>query len=440
LKNRRLCIFAALVLFLLPSPMLFSETVLDWGGFAGGSGEFTDIQEFDIENTELSAQGGLWLRTQFSDAFNVYGRGVYIYTDNRPYFGDLNNLYASGRFILGESEGTGSPTLLSYRAGRFRFSEFTGYVLSHNLDGFRLNYEHAKFSLEGGAGYTGLTFIPSSGITISENDLLVQGDAPDHGYALSPPKVIETLKLTVPDFSFGQDIILNWVFQQDLQEAGASGGRMHTVHSGVGSRGRIAPSIYQNTFFYHNLGIGEYYTSAFLFGGRLSYYNTDLYYTRVQLRALFSSGDNEYTNSFYGGYSGDGISTHFIPLSSSPGFGIVFSPEIGNISLAELSFSIRPFSKTYIRSLEKLETSLKGLVFFRNTGGKISEIGINNSSEENYLGTELNLNIKARPASDFIFSLSGGLFMPNNYTESSAFVESVDSMQASVRLDLSFNF
>ncbi|MFO7849360.1 MAG: hypothetical protein R6V67_05310 [Spirochaetia bacterium] len=433
-------VFTAVVLFLLLSPALFSETVVDWGGFAAGRAELEDLQTFNIEDTELTAQGGLWLRTQFSDAFNIYGRGLYIYTDNRPYFGDLHNLYASGRFIIEGEEENGPPTLLGYRAGRFRFSDFTGYVLDHNLDGIRLSGEHSAFSWEMAFGYTGLTFIPSSSILVTYNDFQVNRDSPDHGYELAPPKSIETVKLTLNDIIFSQDIILNAVLQQDLQTGVSGVDHIHTIHSGIGVHGSIAPSIYQNTFFYYNLGRGEYPTSAILFGGRLSYYNKDLYYTRVRLRGLYSSGDNEYQNHFFGGYSGSGTSNHFVSLSSSPGFGLVFSPEIGNISLGELSCSVRPFSKTYIRSLEKLETSLTGLVFFRNTGGEISEGGINQSSDENYLGTELNLRFRFRPFSDLSLALSGGLFMPNNYSENSAFKESLDSMQTSVRLDFSFNF
>ncbi|MFP4179201.1 MAG: hypothetical protein ACLFQW_03415 [Spirochaetaceae bacterium] len=442
LKNRRLCIFAALVLFLLPSPMLFSETVLDWGGSATGTAEFSDFHDFDAFGTdkiEPSAQAALWMRSRFSETLSLYGRAAYSYTSERPCFADVQSLYASGRFILGESGGTGSPTLLSYRAGRFGFGEFTGYVFYHVLDGFRLNFEHRLFSIEAGAGYTGLSFIPSSSILVTEGDVQNKNDAPDSfygGYELASPKIIETVKLTLPGILMGQDIVVNGVLQQDLKAEDAEDGKIHTIHSGIGSRGRIVPSVYQSTFFYHNFGFGEYTTSAYLFGGGLNYYNKNLLYSRISLRGLYSSGDND-QDSFYGGYEGDGeISGHFIKLSASPPSGLVFSPEIGNISLGELSWSLQPFAETAVRALERFQSSLSALAFFRNTGGAISKGGIDYSSSESYLGSEVDVNLRFRPTSDLGLFLGGGVFIPNK----AVFTEDKESVQTVLRADLRFSF
>lgn len=440
LKNRIPGISAALLMFLLLSPTLFSETVLDWSGSATGTAEFSDFHDFErfgTDKIEPAAQLALWMRAQFTEAFNLYGRGAYSYTLERPYFGDLQSLYASGRFILADGEGTGSPSLLSYRAGRFRFSEFTGHVLNHTLDGVRLNFEHRLFSIEAGAGYTGLAFIPSSTILVTEGDVKNKNDAPDHGYELASPKIIETVKLTIPDVLLSQDILVTGVLQQDLQAKATEGGKIHTIHSGIGSRGRIVPSVYQNTFFYHNFGFGEYTTSAYLLGGGLNYYNKNLLYSRIGLRGLYSSGDND-QDSFYGGYDVNAgeISSHFIKLSASPPSGLVFSPEIGNISLGELLWSLRPFAETDLRSLERFQTSLSALVFFRNTGGAISKDGINYSSDESYLGSEVDLNLRFRPTSDLGLSLGGGVFIPNK----AVFVEDKESVQTVLRVDLLFSF
>ncbi len=244
--------------------------------------------------------------------------------------------------------------------------------------------------------------------------------------------------MTIPAIAFEQELILNLVLQQDLQpEENFTNpdDRIHSEHIGFGLRGALAPSLYQNLFLYLNRGHGKYATAALLFGGGLSYYNQDFYFTRVRARGLYSSGDNDH-NIFYGGYGGEGISSHFITLSASPQFGIVFSPQIGNISLGELSFSMRPFSKTNSRSLEKFQTTLTAITFFRNTGGAISEAGIDPTSDESYLGSEIDLSLQFRPLSDVGITLSGGLFLPNE----GVFMEAYDSLQSVARLDASFRF
>jgi len=425
-------LFGLILLFFFFAPPLFSETVVDWGGFLQSTSKVTIQPEYEFDQ---AVQTGLWLNTDFSDNFGLYARGFYIYNEERPYFADIENLFARGSSLLGTE---GEEYLLRYSLGRFRFSEFTGYVLNHNLDGFQLNFQLPALSLEASAGYTGLTFVPSSSILVTQSDYDLQENVADHGYELSPPKLIETLKMTIPAIALQQELILNVVLQQDLQpEENFTNpdDRIHSEHIGFGLRGGLVPSLYQNLFLYLNRGHGKYATAALLYGGGLSYYNQDFLFTRVQIRGLYSSGDND-LNFFYGGYSGSGISSHFITLSASPQFGIVFSPQIGNMSLGEISFSMRPFSKTNSRILEKFQTTLAALTFFRNTGGAISEAGIDLTSDESYLGSEIDLSLQFRPLSDVGITLAGGLFLPNERV----FMEAYDNIQSVIRLDASFRF
>ena len=163
------------------------QSVLDWGGFIDNSSEVVNTP--GVEFSE-EAKVGLWFDAQYTDSFGLYGRASYTYKDSRAFFADLDNFYAHGRLLIGEE--ADSPKLFRYSVGRFRFKEFTGYVLDHNLDGLRLAFEHPAFSLEAGAGYTGLSFVPSSNILVTGSDLAVQADAPESGYGLASPKVIET--------------------------------------------------------------------------------------------------------------------------------------------------------------------------------------------------------------------------------------------------------
>ncbi len=418
-----------------------SSAVLDWGGFIDSSSEIEGSPETAFDQ-ELKV--GLWFDARYSDGFGLYGRTSYRYTEGRPYFADIDSLYAGGRILLedGGEAGEGRPALLRYSAGRIRFREFTGYVLNHSLDGFLVGFEHPSFSLEGGAGYTGLTFVPSSNILVTQSDLLVQADAPESGYGLASPKVIETFKMSFPALLYEQELILNVVAQQDLQkeeDLAAEDGRIHTEHIGFGLRGGLAPSLYQNLYFYLNLGQGQYDTLAFLFGGALRYYNKDFYYSRIELTGLYSSGDND-NGGFYGGYTGEGSSSHFIALSSAPEFGLVFSPKIGNISILGLSLSMRPLSDTGITFQENLQVKLSVFSFFRNSGGAISEGGVNASSDENYLGTEFDLVHRMRITSDLGLLFGFGFFLPNNHEADSAMDSSIDAIQGAGRLQLSFSY
>jgi len=432
MKYRNYFVSAAVIFFFITSLTVSSETIVDWGGSFTGTGEVSVQPEADFEAT---GQAGLWLRADFSEEFGLYGRGIYIYNQDRPFFADINTLYAGGRFLLGQEE---EPYLLRYSAGRFRFSEFTGYVLNHNMDGLRLNIELPALSLEAGAGYTGLLFIPSSSIMVTQSDFDVQNDPPENGYGLASPKAVEILKVTVPGLVLDQEFIFNVVLQQDLQgeeDLRSAEDLIHTEHFGIGFRGRLASALYQNVFYYFNYGHGKYTTAAHLFGGGLSYYKEDFHYTRIRVRGFYSSGDND-QNFFFGGYSGGDTSKHFITLSSSPASGLVFSPEIGNLTLGEVSLSMRPLSESRNPSLERFQTTLAALAFFRNTGGAISEGGIDGSSDESYLGSEVNLSLRFRPFSDFGLSLAGGFFLPNE----GAFLDTAADMQSVLRLDLSLSF
>lgn len=439
MKTATLRVILFTIGFILLSGLpLSAQSALDWGGFVDSTTDYTNLPK-DEFTEELNS--GLWMEAILSDSFKLSMRGSYTYDDTRDYFFDLDHLYAKGRVLTGGRGGAASK-LFRYTAGRFRLKEFTGYVFNHTIDGAHVAFEHPWFSLEVGGGYTGLIFIPSSSIIITQSDLLLQADIPDNGYKLASPKTIETAKMTFPGLLLNQDLILNGVFMQDLQpkeDMIRDDDIIHAEYAGIGFKGGIINSVYQDIFFYYNYGHGKYTTSAFLFGGGLRYYNRPFYFSRVGIRGLYSSGDND-QEKFYGGYNGGGTSHHFIGISSSPQSGLVFSPSIGNFSLLELNLSMKPLSKSGSRVFEEFQTALTGLVFFRNTGGAISVSGINGASEENYLGSELDLTLNFRPLSDLGIGLSGGVFFPNDNDEKSAFLEYDEDYEMKVRLNVSFSF
>ncbi len=209
----------------------------------------------------------------------------------------------------------------------------------------------------------------------------------------------------------------------------------------------IVPSLYHDTFFYLGTGtmlsfINDVYVYApilsFLAGGGIRLYLKEALDSIIELRAIFSSGDADSTSTFREGNT-EGNATAFIPISR-PNLALVFSPQLGNIFLAELRYSLKPFSWAKARVLGRLQTELKGVVFFRPTSGLISEPGINPDSDSIYLGTEVDWIINFKPFSDLGLALSLGLFMPDNGTAASAFLADERKIEFLGRFELSFSF
>ena len=147
---------------------------------------------------------------------------------------------------------------------------------------------------------------------------------------------------------------------------------------------------------------------SFLGGGGIRYYREQALFTTIGLRGLFSSGDRDYTSFIEGNSAGS--ATAFVPITS-PVFGLVFSPQLGNLFLFELNYSIKPFSR---RDSTDLQTQLKVMTFFRPSTGVRSEGWIDPASNSLYLGTEVDGAVNFRPLSDLGLSLSMGVFIPGS--------------------------
>jgi len=82
--------------------------------------------------------------------------------------------------------------------------------------------------------------------------------------------------------------------------------------------------------------------------------------------------------------------------------------------MAGASYSLKPLSWLEGFALgEALQTSIKYAAFFRYADGPVSVSLPNPASENNYIGSEVDLGIAFRPFSDLGVSLAGGIFLPN---------------------------
>ncbi len=410
-------------------------SAFDWGGFLGNATGLT----YDSEaNFSQRNKLGLWLKEPFSDELALNAQISYQFSLDRPLFADIDLLNLDGRFVLENS----SDFVFGVKAGRFLFNDFSRLVLNHNLDGVRFVFELSSLSLSFGVGVTGFTLIPSSSIIMTNSDLSVRGSAPDHGFALAPPKRIEHLSIKVPGLPDGQEFNFSFIALQDLQSEDnipSGSTTLHAEYLGFGVNGPLSGTAYYNGNFYLNIGhYGGKSSLGFLTSAGVRIYLQELKYSRIELRGTFSTGD-ETKGGFYDSYTGSGIGTQFFPISR-PSFGVIFSPQLGNMIVGELSYSLRPFSSGGTGAMENFQTMLKGLVFMRPTTGVISEPGINGSSSQLYLGTEADLVISFRPFSDLGMSLSGGIFFPNNADADSPFDASARPIEFGGRFEFSFSF
>lgn len=428
----RYYIHAFLILFLglFPSTIT-SAPVSTWGGFIDTSSELKISDDSDFQQ-EIDA--GLWLKTHFSEQASFEAEASYQFDSDRYFFADIKRMVFTGTH-------PGKTSFFNYRIGRFAFSDFSNYVLAHTLDGVELTFGFPWGTITTEVGYSGLNFIPNSNILITQSDIGVHASAASHGYELAPPKIVEQLQVKLSQLWLQQDITLSLIAQQDMQTESnllTADDRISTEYFGIEASGSSAEDLYHQVYGFLNYGHGAYNTVATLIGGELSYYMKERNFSRLRLSALYSSGDPK-QKLYYGGYEGSGYSSHFIPISHRKQFGVVFSPNPGNITVGSVSYSVKPISRSPA-SQGELQIELTAMSFFRNTTGAISKSGVSGTSDGRYLGSEADIRLNLRPFSDLGISLSGGLFMPNYYSKDSPFYDSRTNVETAARLNVSFSY
>ncbi len=445
--------FFLLLLIFLFIVVLQSFSV-DFGGIIDNATSISGSEDYSFfQKDKLS----LWFDAELGKALTFYIQGSYTYSIDRPYFFDLDSLSLAGKF----PSVIGSTSLLNFNVGRFVFSDFSKVVLDHNADGLLLglNYPFANISVS--AGYTGLLFKQSSSIVISKAD---SSDTSREDVFLAPPRLIEAAQILFPELFLRQDLTLSFLAQQDLRSEDeivtegeedpilAKGGKLNTQYMGLGLSGPIASSFYYDTYFYlgtgkvlsyledSDSGTGYSYqykpVLSYLFGGGLRIYVEEALFSKIELKFLFSSGDTDYSKFI--DENTEGSANNFVPISR-PDLALIFSPQLGNVFLTELSYSLKPLSGKGYSALDNLQTILKAIAFFRPTSGPISEGGIDSDSEALYLGTEIDGIINFRPFSDLGIALSVGLFIPNSGS-GEAFLEDQRELEVLGRLEFSFCF
>jgi hypothetical protein len=329
--------------------------------------------------------------------------------------------------------------VLDFSVGRFRAADFSALLFSDNLDGAQVTWRSARANLSLAVGFLGLQLQPVSTVSMSWADI-------NNTSILAPPRLLEMLQVELPELFGRQSLLVALVAQQDLRsedqllpegpalEVVGQGGRLSTEYLGVALRGPLAGALYYDLFGYLGTGrmlsyIGGAYSYEWvlsgLVGAGVRYFREQWLSSSAELRLLLATGDEDFADNFIEG-NRDGLATVFSTISQ-PELNLLFSPRLGNLVLAEASYSLKP-AAVY-------QTSVKTTVFLRPMLGPISDARVDPASASPYLGTEIDLTARLRLSSDLGLAFTEGVFLPGG-----AFQSSYRQPDFGGRIELSFSY
>lgn len=399
-----------------------AQFAADWGGSASlESGWDYDGNE---GNPVLEQIGTLWASLDYAKTASLFLQGNFTTNVDRPYLFDIDMARLSfriPRFPLLDSE-------IGVELGRFVFTDFSGFLLNHKADGARLALDFSYSSLSFAAAYTGFLLKPNSTIVLSRSDSF---EASDDDVTYAPARALGVFLARIPDSVFDQDVVLSCILQQDLRptsELVTGGSRVNTQYLGLGTEGPITNRLFLHVFGY--VGMGTIGNDTIIFsdfeGLGLRFYWEEFFHTRVQFRVLRSSGDKG-TFTLY--EEKKDHSRAFLPISKQD-TGIVFSPRMANITLVDFGYSLKP--------IDRLQTELRTILFFRTETGAISEGGLDSTdSVDHFLGPEFDLTANFRLYSDCGLSLGIGSFFPASGTKG-AFYDDTPRYKATIKFFMTF--
>jgi len=165
--------------------------------------------------------------------------------------------------------------------------------------------------------------------------------------------------------------------------------------------------------------VNKIYTSTLVVSNmdslRFTVYLTEVANSVLDFGGKIGLGDYNSSGQFASSHTTADLATMFTPLSYRA-VANIFNPQMTNLVQADLGYSIKPFSGGD-SALRDFQVELRGLTFLRllansgNQEAKTSET-ILRTATENYLGSEVDLNLSWRVLSDLGLSVNSGLFLP----------------------------
>ena len=411
-----------LVLLLAVSAWAFA---FDFGGYLDNTTGVADAPPGSANAARLVQRTtlALWAEQELG-AWTLEGEGNYTFTPAIPLLLDVERLTVSTDVIASEA----GATTFGFTAGRSTYTDATGYVLNHTLDGIKLQVSQQQSSFRLGLGTTALLLKPTNSIILSTPDVL---DLSDQDVLLAPPRLVLDVQYRLLEVFANQHLSLAATIQEDLrpesgltpvgtQEASpTAGGHVDTQYLTLGLGGGIAPGLFHASYYTLNSGrqleyvenvrsaTGSWYEYtellAHMAGTELTYFIPELLNSRARLFGQFTTGEPADPAQ-------PGLGDSFVPLSPAS-YSDVFTLQPGNSAHVGVSYSIRPLAAV---GVDVIQTELSSVMYFRTAGsGSVSEPSVDPASTGAYVGTDVNLTVSAVPLSDVRLVLKGGVFAPN---------------------------
>ncbi|MCX7788686.1 MAG: hypothetical protein N2442_13430 [Spirochaetes bacterium] len=375
-----------------------TEEVLDFGGqvraLLGWEGPG--------DGALLEGEPSVWFRANLSPSVSLDLQARFLSTLDSPRLLDLEK----GLIQVRLPRYPELDSLFVFKGGRQVLSDFSTYVFAHRVDGASFQWKFPFTQIEVSGGYTGWQPRQVSQIYLSKSDVL---DSEDSSVTYTPPRLVEMGTFTFPELLFAQDVYLSIVSQQDLRTDApgrppARTDRIHTNYVGLGSKGKILENTQLSLFGYLSLGFIGVSSRVFsgMYGASLQWRGNDRYRTEIEGVFVSASGDDRLT-SIYDGATVREASV-FLPISLRE-TGVAFSPLLANITFLQLRGGLFPLRKLWLEG--------KAFLFFRTTGGPISESGIDPLDRtDRFLGPELDIRSEWHLYSDVKIRSSFGFFLP----------------------------
>ncbi|NCN06001.1 MAG: hypothetical protein GW949_10270 [Spirochaetales bacterium] len=302
-------------------------------------------------------------------ALGIAAQGIYVYTLDRPYLFDLERL----EFTYRIPEVFGGAAIASGSAGRFFYSDPTGYILNHRIDGARFSLDFRGTEVRIGAGYTGLLLKEESGILYSDADFADQNDT---SKTLSPKRVFEGIDVIFTQLLPRQRLTLGVFSQQDLRGSEQE----HSLYGHLGLTGPLARGL-----FYSLTGaLGTDLESAnlgYLAQVTSSYFLPSFANSRFALGFLTTNEE-------------------FKPLSLAS-LGNLHNPGLSSASRLQVSWALRPWGNYYNPLIRNLGFEIDWKSFFDFAAAEKTD------------GNEVTATVNFRPTSDLGVSFLGGMYIPS---------------------------
>ena len=394
------------LLLLLAAGGLFGLDGSDWGVTLDSATTLRHSAELDDQDWGQRVRAAIWgeLFWALPDGgrLTVTGEGSYVYSDDRDYLFDIDRLRFSGLF----PGATAAQPVVAVDAGRFGFRDATGLILNHAADGVRVALRQPVAEVELGFAYTGLLLNPSSQIRMSAADLADEGDDDEY---FGPKRTLAQITLRLPELPGRQTIVTEILAQWDLRDED-DGDLFNSQYLSFLGSGPVVANLYHSTFLtvaghQQEIGATKDGWTAMLWGTRLRYLRPDWLGSRIGANFTYASGQKS-TNP-----------AGLVTMIDS-GIGTVFRPRLSNLMIVGTSYALRPWIDSASQSASNIELATGVRTFLRaqddaglaDGGGLLAPLALEDGKR--YLGTEIDMALRARLLPDAGAALTAGVFLP----------------------------